>query len=73
MQSAMHGVMRKFVLLLLTVFFLYSCASTGDEPVDEIVVIEDEALPETEPSPIEPEVIEEVEPEVTTAEELPVE
>jgi len=69
----MHGVMRKFALLFLTVFFVYSCASTGDEPVDEIVVIEDEALPEAEPSPTEPEVIEEVEPEIITAEELPAE
>ncbi len=70
----MHGVMRKFALLLLTVFFLYSCATTGDEPVDEITVIDDQPLPDTvEPPPDEPEVQEEVEPADGGPEEPPVE
>ncbi|MCK4514305.1 MAG: hypothetical protein KAU31_03555, partial [Spirochaetaceae bacterium] len=66
--------MRKSALLLLTALFLYSCATTGDEPVDEIAVIDDQALPDTvEPQPDEPEVREDVEPSDVGPEEQPVE
>ncbi len=70
----MHGAIRKFALLLLTVLLLYSCATTGDEPVDEITVIDDQALPDiVEPPPDEPEVEEEVEPAEVVPDVPPVE
>lgn len=74
MLAAMHAAPRRFAFLLLSVVILYSCATTGDEPVDEVTVIDEQITPDTvEPPPDEPEVEEVVEPVEVVPEELPVE
>ncbi|MBU8913016.1 MAG: hypothetical protein KOO61_03265, partial [Spirochaetales bacterium] len=74
MHEAMHGVMRKFTLLLATLVLLYSCATTEEEPVDEIVVIDDETISDTvEPLPVEPDDVEDVVPVEVVPDEQPVE
>ncbi|MEE8440755.1 MAG: SUMF1/EgtB/PvdO family nonheme iron enzyme [Spirochaetia bacterium] len=74
MRAAMPATMRRVALLLLSVSLLYSCATTEDEPVDDIIVIEDQPIPDiTEPPTDEPQVEEVVEPAVVVGEEQPVE